>query len=503
MAAAGREAVGRPSKEHLPVAQLACIMAVLISLGCVNFILLKELYTAYGDQYAFFVNQGVNFLYIVYGGAILYPRMCLTNAVTPTMKALSKKRFVVMGFLDALGTFFTAMGAAFTPGSMQPLLNQTLIPWIIMVSRVYLKKIYSSGELSGALLIMLGACTSALPPILLPHSEDDMRWYAVFFYALSNVPMAMSACYKEGNFQEQELDVWYLTQWVSIFQFLISFLFVPLLCLPGFGSVHGTPLVDLPGQFYGGFLCCLQVTDECAEKPTFWLLIGYCGVNVMYNTLGLYLVKVASALMNALSYAILLPCTTLLFFTPLAGVAQEHFSAYDWFTVAGLVFVLAGFVQYQRHGRVVHLEELPTDLVRTITPEDFEKCLHAPQQSFQERVIGSGLAHGFGMDVAEVRRVFGTDWELVRPLMGGTSSHTHRYRHQHGGSSPHWHVIDHDHKYDPLSDHAHGHDAEHEHSDEAHSHSHGHDHTNGAGHSNGHGVGHSQVAACGHSHNGR
>merc|ERR1719499_552758 len=160
----------------------------------------------------------------------------------------------------------------------------------------------------------------------------------------------MSTCYKEANFKEQELDVWYLTQWVSIIQFFVSFLFMPLLCLPGFGSAEGTPLQDLPRQFWGGWQCCMHEAKECVGKPTLWLLVGYCGINVLYNTLGLYLVKVASALMNALSYAILLPCTTLLFFTPLAGVAQEHFTAYNWFTVLGLLVVLNGFVRYQRHG---------------------------------------------------------------------------------------------------------------------------------------------------------
>merc|ERR1719188_894715 len=173
--------------------------------------------------------------------------------------------------------------------------------------------------------------------------------------------MAASYCYKEANFQETELNVWYLTQYVSIFQFLISFLFMPLLILPGFGSVDGIPWAEVPKQFHGGFLCFLETTEECAEKHTFWLLVGYCGVNVLYNTLGLYLVKVASALMNALSYAILLPCTTLLFFTPLAGMAREHLTVYNWFTVLGLVVVLVGFVQYQRHGRAVdlNLDDLP------------------------------------------------------------------------------------------------------------------------------------------------
>ena len=46
-------------------------------------------------------------------------------------------------------------------------------------------------------------------------------------------------------------------------------------------------------------------------------------MNVLFNTLGLYLTKVASALMNAISYAVLLPCTTLLFFTPVRGAAHR------------------------------------------------------------------------------------------------------------------------------------------------------------------------------------
>lgn len=477
--------------DPLPAARLLTIMVVLISLGCVNFVLLKEMYTAYGDKYAFFVNQGVNFLYIAYGGAILYPRMCFTDAVTPHMKALSKKRFVVMGFLDALGTFFTAMGAAFTPGSMQPLLNQTLIFWIILFSRMYLSKLYRAGELCGAALIMVGACLSALPPLLLPHPDEGLRWYAVAFYAISNLPMAMSAVYKEKNFQERELDVWYLTQWVSIFQFLISFLFVPLLCLPGFGTQDGTPMAELPGQFWGGFLCFMQVIPECADKPTFWLLIGYCGINVLYNTLGLYLVKVASALTNALSYAILLPCTTLLFFTPLAGVAQEHFTVYSYFTLLGLIVVLAGFVTYQRHSRMVEISEHDVSaLLRQVSDGSDHNMplvkLRGKQESFQERIIGAGVAHGFGIDVAEARKLYGTNWQLSRPLVaGGSGGHGHLYQHQHGGpgSVPHWHEIHHDHRHDPGQEHAHGRDAEFGHGHgEGHSHEHQHSDSGCNGH---------------------
>ena len=41
--------------------------------------------------------------------------------------------------------------------------------------------------------------------------------------------MALSAVYKEIAFKSgEQVNVWYLCQWVSIYQFLISWLFMPL-----------------------------------------------------------------------------------------------------------------------------------------------------------------------------------------------------------------------------------------------------------------------------------
>jgi hypothetical protein len=47
-------------------------------------------YNAFGADGAFFVSQGINALYVVYGGAVLYPRMLCTDHVTPEMRRLPK-----------------------------------------------------------------------------------------------------------------------------------------------------------------------------------------------------------------------------------------------------------------------------------------------------------------------------------------------------------------------------------------------------------------------------
>jgi drug/metabolite transporter (DMT)-like permease len=369
-------------------------MALLVILGTINFVLVKEMYSAYGEKYAFFVNQGVNFLYCIYGGAVLYPRMWFSNDITSEMYAASKLRFLAMGTLDAFGTFFTAMGAVYTPGSLQPILNQMLIPFTICISIVYLRKRFNPAELSGASLITFGACLSALPAVLAHHDDDSVRWYAVALYLVSNFPMAASSCYKQKHFREQEFDVWYLTQWVSIFQFLISFAFIPILCLPGFGGVNGTPLSDVPAQLSGGWHCYMEWSDDCRGRQTFLLLNLYCFVNVIYNTLGLYLTKVGSALLNAISYALLLPNTTLLFFTPLVGPVQEPLTVYSYFTVVGLIVVVIGFAFYQHYDLGVGRSRSATD---DGDPID-DIMVMSKQPTFQERVIGLDTAHGSSDD---------------------------------------------------------------------------------------------------------
>jgi len=388
---------------------LLFVMCGLVALGGCNFVLLKVLYTAYGDRRAFFVNQAINLLYIVYGGAVLYPRMFLTGHVTSEMRRFPKKPFLIMGILDSLGTFFTCLGTAYTPGSLTPLLNQLLIPFTMVVSAVYLGIWAQAKEVAGAGFIVMGACLSVVPSLLAADGHErstEIRWYAVLFYALSNLPMATSACYKEATFEDNHLDVWYLTQWVSIFQFLVSFLYMPLLTLPGFGSRDGMALAEVPKAFQDGLACYLEQVPDCAESRAFLLLTGYCGVNVCFNTLGLYLTKHGSAVLNALSFSILLPFTTVLFFTPALGRYQEPLTWKSIFTLCGLLMTLVGFGIYQRYAAQVGPAELGAAL------EAGEEGLPAPllavpllasplpepaappvQPSFQERVVGLEPVH--------------------------------------------------------------------------------------------------------------
>jgi hypothetical protein len=377
-------------------------------------------YTGYTAEYGMFVNQGINLLYIVFGGLAVYPRVILTNDITPEMWAFPHKVFMCMGLLDSLGTFFTAMGTAYTPGPLQPLLNQTLIPFTMVASFFFLGTRYLKLELVGALCILLGACVSCIPN--LTGTRDDSRWYAILLYFCSNIPMACSAVYKEMNFNEATLDVWFLTQWVSIYQFLISFCYLPMLLVPGFGSKEGMTWTQVGHSMSDGFNCYLEVegsyvTDSttglhvpCSERGTFWLLTGYCAVNIMFNTLGLYLTKVGTATLQSLAYALLLPLTTVTFCAPMLGwwsFTAPYKETLSGFTLLGLVLVMAGFGIYQHFTNSVGGPEeegsrISSDFYQESSPAGlpgnspaYSSSLRRTKQAcFQERVIGMGKAHG-------------------------------------------------------------------------------------------------------------
>jgi hypothetical protein len=52
------------------------VWVLVIAVGPLNFVLYKLMFVAYGETRAFFVSQGVNFLYVVYGKWLLAVVMC-------------------------------------------------------------------------------------------------------------------------------------------------------------------------------------------------------------------------------------------------------------------------------------------------------------------------------------------------------------------------------------------------------------------------------------------
>ncbi len=312
---------------------LACIL-----LGPLNFVLYKVMYTSFDDHEAFFVAQLVNLQYVVIGGIALKYLEC-KGEITEKMYQVPHLKFIIMGSLDCIAGMLAGLSSKRTPGSVQQLLNQSLIPCTMFASYIFLGQVSSIRQILGSLIIFVGAWIVIMPSIV-DYGAGSISSLSLFIYFSSNIPYAASYVYKEHAFKNLAINVIYLTQWVSIYQLLIGFLVAPIQFIPGMGSETGLTFNGILESFYSGFTCYLEYSTACMHRHTFLLCTAYCCINFMFNTMGLFLVKYGSATMNAISYAIILPLTTLAFTSPMLGIYQEK---YQESTLFGLVVVLLGF----------------------------------------------------------------------------------------------------------------------------------------------------------------
>ena len=325
--------------------------------GPLNFVSYKIMYAAFGESRAFFVSQGVNFLYVIYGGIILL-MLARKGENTNPAQHIPHIKFITMGFLDSVGGFLAAMGANRTSGSMQQLLNQTLIPITMLLSWIFLGKRSGTLQLVGAVLIFLGAWVVLLPSSQASTSYDGFAVISNVLYFMSNVPIALSCIYKEMAFRNVQVHVMHMTQWVSIYQLLWGFVLGVLQLIPGVGSSDGVSLSEINHSFWSGLLCYFQWDEECSSKYTFSLLSGYCVINFVFNVLGLYLVKHDGAVLSTITNALLLPLTVLTFNMPWLGPYQEE---YNSLTIVGLGIVTIGFVVWRTRIHSPEIAEGPDE----------------------------------------------------------------------------------------------------------------------------------------------
>jgi len=169
-----------------------------------------------------------------------------------------------------------------------------------------------------------------------------------------------------------------LTQCVSCYQFLLGLLLLPLQQLPFFGSREGMTLSETVSSFVQGWYCFIEADPECQKGQAWLLLWGYCLVNFVYNTAGLFLVKRESARFNAVVAAVILPLNVLVFNLPALGSFTEPFHME---TISGLIVVTVGFVLWKMDDLLLFVVgEEPVE--RTNSPLSEQS-----QEAFYERSV--------------------------------------------------------------------------------------------------------------------
>lgn len=381
--------VRQPTDRHTSIRAILPALLLMLVVGPTNFVLYKVLFSTYGAASAFFVMQGVNLLYIIYGAVVLWWLKLRTSEITPEMESLPSYPFCIMAALDCLGGLLAAMGAAETPGQLQTLLNQSLVPCTMVISCLLLGTRYSVRKRCGAGIILCGAVVVVLglPVDKDPSGGKSRKALSSMIYWSSNLPMALSAVYKEERFGSDHADgsvhVMYLTQQVSIYQFIFGFAFAPVESIPGVATSRGLPLRAVLRNLVSE---TLHVLRQPASNKSILLLL-YVLANFVLNVTGLYVTKVGSASLSAIASAVLMPCSILAFSAPFLGQFREPLRPE---TLLGLALVFAGFGLYEFEDLV---KQPPTTAYSPLAPSGADTHLLVPRQTqksvdaFHERIV--------------------------------------------------------------------------------------------------------------------
>jgi len=323
-----------------------------------------------GDQtLTFFVLQLYVFLMLCLSGIACLVSIYLIKNVDHEMRQFPQSKFMIMSIFDTGATLCSSMAGAVVAGHIQTLLNQAMLSLVMIFSILILATEYTLPQYGGATLILGGALVAAIPSV---HASDvsgrSTQAWGIILYSVGSVPYALGNVYREYLFKgRRELNIFYLMFWTSLYQFLLSFLTMPILSLEIFG---GTPFSEFPFQFSNGFRCFFGMevegfTCHIGYAPGLYLGV-YIALNFVVSILRLMLIKHASALLLQVTNAMALLSSNLLFCVPfIMGDDTEKFNVFD---AIGLSIVMLGFVVFR--AALFHKENL--DKMREVQAAAYE-----------------------------------------------------------------------------------------------------------------------------------
>jgi drug/metabolite transporter (DMT)-like permease len=260
-----------------------------------------------GETYAFALDQFTT-------GAVLIPQVPFVLWSLKTgrigreeIRAVPSLVLMIIGSVDAVYDILSSMGSPYTPGPIQTIMFQLPIPLTMLLSYLATGKRFKTGQYVGGFVILSGCFLSVLPGIIdvmngkgkgdntgqqIKAASVLISFIAVLFYSCNSV-------YKEERALKSTIvNVWFLSSAISLINFIMSFIFVPLLWIPGMGN--DTPSNTFP-HLWAGWKCIvigesdMDPNARCGDLK--YIMIISIISNVSVNVLTLQLIRSGSAVL--------------------------------------------------------------------------------------------------------------------------------------------------------------------------------------------------------------
>lgn len=344
----------RNCKKHV---KITIFLAAVVIFGTIDKVVYKIMMVPMQD-YALFMTQFNSLCHVLF-----YLTVVLIRCQSRPKSSYRFKRwyvFALIGFLDNSANFFGFSSSAYVDGALLPILSETVLPAAMVAGMLIMKTRYNVGEYLAATLVLAGAIVLFVPDFQNGFGSNPIIWLVI--YALSGVPSAFSFTLREKIiYDADKIDVFYVAMMSTIWQFIWSIVFFPIVFTKKFG---GIPLSDALSYTVHGWSCFFGM-HSCHGDP--WAPFCYTVVNIAYNVSIYLLLSVGPALLFFLGFKLSLPLATFAFYLPLPLL--PHPSPFSWWTVAAMIIIFIGLALYFHFSRKRKKTEKQLQLLSSLATE--------------------------------------------------------------------------------------------------------------------------------------
>ena len=181
--------VETPLRETIP------LMLFALAMGVTNRVLYRVSLVPMAD-YTYFLSLLLSFGYVTVFSTILLLRV-RAGIVPPAMLfSLPFARLAVVGIIDSAGLLLGLTGASRLPGTVLPILGQTMLLWQLAFSHVFLGRRFSRNQYLGVFLVFMGVVIVGYPV----SGAAALHYPSAALMVLSMACPALSTMVKERFF---------------------------------------------------------------------------------------------------------------------------------------------------------------------------------------------------------------------------------------------------------------------------------------------------------------
>lgn len=278
------------------------------------------------ENYVFFLAQFQTFSYVFVYAAVLWVqnRKKMLDPRAWLVPIQFRNIFLGIGFVEAVSSLLSFIGAAKLPGVMVPLLSQTILLWQVVLMYTVLRKSMSALQLLGVCGVVGGVALAAWPGGLMssgPSLWSDVDPKFAFLYVFSCLFPALDTLLKDRLFRKgkemqegRDVDLFIVNTFGSLSQALFVFLLLPFVT-----SARGIPLHFLGEHLSMGWECFRGLTPTCGSNCSGapFLPVMYVLINLLFNISALNLIGKAGNIALSLVMSGIVPLTMWAFTLPL------------------------------------------------------------------------------------------------------------------------------------------------------------------------------------------